>query len=122
DRQRRCTGARQRAPQRPGVRASFLAVGGALGHMWSVDPDALESIAIGAGILGTGGGGNPYLGKLAARRLLREGSRVDVVSLDELPDDARLVTVGGMGAPTITIEKISRGTETLCAMRTLEDY
>lgn len=90
--------------------------------MWTVDADALESIAIGAGILGTGGGGNPYLGKLTARRLLRLGKTIDVVSLEELPDDARVVTVGGMGAPTITIEKISRGTETLEAMRALEDY
>ncbi len=90
--------------------------------MWTVDNDALESIAIGAGILGTGGGGNPYLGKLAARRLLRLGKRIEVISLEELPDDWRLVTVGGMGAPTITIEKISRGTETLDAMRALESY
>jgi len=90
--------------------------------MWTVDNDALESIAIGAGILGTGGGGNPYLGKLAARRLLRRGKRIDVISLDELPDDSRLLTVGGMGAPTITIEKIPRGTETLEAMRALESY
>jgi DUF917 family protein len=90
--------------------------------MWTIDTDALESIAIGAGILGTGGGGNPYLGKLNARRLLRAGHRIDVVSLDEVDDDWRIVTVGGMGAPTITIEKISRGTETLEAMRALEDY
>lgn len=90
--------------------------------MWSIDADALESIAVGAGILGTGGGGNPYIGKLSARRLLREGKRVEVISLAELPDEWRLVTVGGMGAPTITIEKISRGTETLGAMRALEDY
>jgi hypothetical protein len=90
--------------------------------VWQVDFEALESIAIGAGILGTGGGGNPYLGKLTARRLLRLGKRIDVISLSELPDDWRLVTVGGMGAPTITIEKISRGTETLEALRTLEDY
>jgi uncharacterized protein len=89
---------------------------------WDVDADALESIAIGAGILGTGGGGNPYLGKLSARRLLREGKRIEVIPLDEVPEDWRLVTVGGMGAPTITVEKISRGTETLGAMRALESY
>ena len=89
---------------------------------WHVDPDALESIAIGAGILGTGGGGNPYLGKLAARRLLRLGLEIEVVALDEVPDDWRIVTVGGMGAPTITIEKIPRGTETYDAMRALESH
>lgn len=88
--------------------------------MWQIDEDALESIAIGAGILGTGGGGNPYLGKLKARRLLREGKTINVMSLDELPEDWRLVTVGGVGAPTVGIEKIDRGTETLDAMRAIE--
>jgi DUF917 family protein len=90
--------------------------------MWEIGEDALESIAIGAGILGTGGGGNPYLGKLKARRLLREGRRIEVLSLDEVPDDWRIVTVGGIGAPTIGIEKIDRGTETLEAMRALEQF
>ncbi len=39
--------------------------------MWQIDEDALESISIGAGILGTGGGGNPYIGMLRARELVR---------------------------------------------------
>ena len=57
---------------------------------WKVDPDDLESIAIGAGILGTGGGGNPYIGKLTARRLLSKGHEIEVVPLEDLPDDLRL--------------------------------
>jgi DUF917 family protein len=89
---------------------------------WSVDEDALESIAIGAGILGTGGGGNPYVGKLTARTLLRAGHDIEVVPLAEVPDDWRVCTVGGMGAPTVTIEKLPRGTETTEAMRALESY
>ncbi|MCH7626701.1 MAG: DUF917 family protein, partial [Chloroflexi bacterium] len=36
--------------------------------MWQLVEDDLESIAIGAGILGTGGGGNPYIGRLRARQ------------------------------------------------------
>jgi DUF917 family protein len=90
--------------------------------MWQIDEDDLESIVIGAGILGTGGGGNPYMGKLTARRLLREGKAVEVVRLEDVPDDWRICTVGGMGAPTVTVEKIPRGDETTEAMRALEDY
>jgi DUF917 family protein len=89
---------------------------------WILEPDELESIAIGAGILGTGGGGNPYIGKLTARRLLSLGKQVEIVPLNNLPDDSHLVIVGGMGAPTITIEKLPRGTETLAAMRALERH
>lgn len=90
--------------------------------MWYVDEERLEQIAIGAGILGTGGGGNPYYGKLHVRRLLREGARIPVVSLDEVPDDAFVVSVGGMGAPTVGIERISRGDEPLVALRALEEF
>lgn len=89
---------------------------------WIVEPDDLESIAIGAGILGTGGGGNPYVGKLAAKRAIRDGHPVRVVSVDGIPDDALVCTVGGMGAPTITIEKLPSGSETRGALRVLEGH
>ncbi len=90
--------------------------------MWVVDTDALESIAIGAGVLGTGGGGNPYYGKLHARRLIEEGARVEVVSPDEVPDDAVVASVGSMGSPTIGVERIPRGDESLVALRALEQH
>ena len=32
--------------------------------MWDVTAEILDALEIGAGILGTGGGGNPYLGKI----------------------------------------------------------
>jgi DUF917 family protein len=37
--------------------------------------DDIESLAIGAWILGTGGGGSPYLGLLNMRELYAEGRR-----------------------------------------------
>lgn len=89
---------------------------------WELDRGRLEALAIGAGILGTGGGGNPYYGMLFVRRLLREGYRVTIVSPDEVPDDALVVSVGGMGAPTIGIERIHRGDEPLAALRALEEH
>ena len=39
--------------------------------MWDVTAEMLDALAIGAGILGTGGGGNPYLGKLEALQQLK---------------------------------------------------
>ena len=66
--------------------------------MWNVDDAALERLAIGAGILGTGGGGNPYLGKIHAKLLLSKGHTLTVVSKDEVPDDALITSVGFMGA------------------------
>jgi len=90
--------------------------------MWTVDEDALERIAIGAGILGTGGGGNPYLGKLHAQLLVAEHGPVKVVDLDDVSDDAFVVSVGGMGAPTVSVERIKQGDEELIALRALEHH
>lgn len=80
----------------------------------------IESLAIGAAILGTGGGGSPYLAKLRCLRELQAGKRVNLISLEELDDNARVVPIGGIGAPAITIEKLEEGTEGLRALRALE--
>jgi uncharacterized protein len=89
---------------------------------WLVDGDALESIAIGAGILGTGGGGNPYNGKLQVLHLIEQHGPVRIIVPDDVPDDALVVSVGGMGAPTVSIERIPRGDESVVALRALERY
>jgi uncharacterized protein len=90
------------------------------GEMWHVTDEDLEAIAIGAGILGTGGGGNPYRGKLLARKHLRAGRALTVVGLDEVPDGALTVSVGGIGAPVIGLERLSRGDEGYVALRAIE--
>ena len=90
--------------------------------MWYLDTERLENIEIGAGILGTGGGGNPYYGKLWVRRLLAEGASIRIVSPQEVPDEALVVSVGSMGAPIVSGERMLRGTESLVALRTLEEH
>lgn len=89
--------------------------------MWQVTEDDLAPIAIGAGILGTGGGGNPYIGQLRARQAIRKYGPVSVLSPEELTEDAKVVCVGGIGAPTVGIEKI-RDIQSYHAMRAIEDY
>ena len=79
-------------------------------------------IAAGAGILGTGGGGNPYYGQLQMLRLMHGGVQVRMVDAGEVPDDALCVSVGSMGAPTISVEKVRRGDEPLVALRALEAH
>ena len=89
--------------------------------MWQVHEDNLAPIAIGAGILGTGGGGNPYVGQLRARQAIREHGPVTVLSPEELPEDSQVICVGGIGAPTVGIEKI-RDLQSYYALRALEEY
>ncbi len=45
--------------------------------MWMFDHEAVERLAIGAGILGTGGSGNPYLGKIHAQKHIAKGARIE---------------------------------------------
>src|SRR6188474_3154345 len=92
--------------------------------MWEVDADALESIALGAGILGTGGGGNPYVAKVWARSALRRLGlhSFRVIDPTEVPDEAWIIGSGGIGAPTVSVEKLRRGDEETRALRSLETY
>ncbi|MCT2224753.1 DUF917 domain-containing protein [Microbacterium paraoxydans] len=65
----------------------------------------IDGLARGAAVLGTGGGGDPYIGALLARQALASGD-VTVVALDEVPDDALVLFVAMMGAPTVMVEKL----------------
>ncbi len=87
---------------------------------WNLTELDLEYIALGAAILGTGGGGNVYLGKLRAWQQLRAGRRIRIISPDALQDDDLVVAVGAMGAPTVGFEKFQKGDECYRAMRAVE--
>ena len=77
---------------------------------------------MGAAVLGTGGGGNPYIGKLLARRAIRDHGPVSLVTVDEVADEALVVPTAMMGAPTVSVEKLPRGDEIIRAFKTLEEY
>ncbi len=89
--------------------------------MWEANEDNLEAIAMGAGILGTGGGGNPYIGQLRARQAIKEHGPVTVLDPEELPEDAQVICVGGIGAPTVGVEKV-RDLQSLYALRAIEEF
>jgi uncharacterized protein len=69
--------------------------------------DDIECLAVGAWILGTGGGGSPYLGLLNMRRLYAEGHRVGMMSPFDLADDDLVAVVSNMGAPLIGQERLA---------------
>ena len=71
----------------------------------------IEDIARGAALLGAGGGGDPYLGKLVAIGAINECGPVTLLDPDEVPDDALVVPFAMMGAPTVLCEKIIGGDE-----------
>lgn len=87
---------------------------------WLVTETDLEYMAAGAAVLGTGGGGNTYIGKLRAREQLRAGKRIRVIPPDALADDDMVIAVGGIGAPTVSNEKIKTNEECYRAIRAIE--
>lgn len=90
--------------------------------MWQVAETDLMPISIGAAVLGTGGGGNPYLGYLRMRQVLESGGVVRVIEPDEIGDGDLLVSVGGMGSPMVSHEKLAGGDEETAATRALETH
>ena len=71
----------------------------------------IEDMALGATVLGAGGGGDPYVGKLMAIEAIRKYGEVELITPDEVPDDALVYVSQMMGAPTIMVEKICSGLE-----------
>lgn len=65
----------------------------------------IDDIARGASLLGSGGGGDPYIGRLIAMRAVRECGPAQLIESDEIPDDALIVPIAMMGAPTVLVEK-----------------
>lgn len=75
-------------------------------RIWYVSEIDLAFITTGCYILGTGGGGSPYSSMVRLRSILRAGGIVRVISPDDLQDDDRVGCGGGMGSPTVGIEKL----------------
>ncbi|GAA0387167.1 DUF917 domain-containing protein [Microbispora corallina] len=82
----------------------------------------LDDIAAGAAILGTGGGGDPHIGRLLAGAAVRAGGPARLVPLDTVPDDAVAVVVAMMGAPTVMVEKVPSAEQAALAVRALAAY
>lgn len=85
-----------------------------------VHADDLDDIATGGAVLGTGGGGDPYVGMLMAKEAIRKYGPVTLVDVEGLPDDALIVPACMMGAPTVMTEKLPQGDELINAFQQLE--
>lgn len=80
----------------------------------------VEDIAMGAAVMASGGGGNPYVGILIAKQCVADNGPIPLLTLDELPDDARVAVSMGLGAPTVLVEKVPAGPEPVYALEALE--
>lgn len=80
----------------------------------------LDALAIGANVLGSGGGGDPAYDMLIAKECIREWGPVVLQSVDDLEDQSWIAPIGYMGAPLICLEKIPSGKEFPLILKQLE--
>src|ERR671926_1022930 len=88
----------------------------------TVSADEIESLAIGAWILGTGGGGSPYLALLNMRALYRDGAAVSLMDAADLADDDLVAVVSNMGAPLVGQERLTDPRTIEHAVTMMEEY
>ncbi|KAA5836895.1 DUF917 domain-containing protein [Saccharopolyspora hirsuta] len=89
---------------------------------WQLTEEHLTDLARGAAVLGTGGGGDPYVGRLLVQQAIREFGPITVLDPSEVDDEALVIPTAQMGAPTVVHEKIPSGEEPVTALRALESH
>ncbi len=90
--------------------------------MLKVNKQVIEDLGVGAAILGTGGGGGPYIGRLVAIQTIEKKGPIELLSPSEIPEDELIIPSAAMGTPTVLIEKIPSGQEAIKAFELLQRY
>lgn len=79
--------------------------------MKAIAAQDLHPLALGCALLGSGGGGDPACDLPIAEYTLEQSCPVNLLSLEELPDDALVVPIAFIGAPLIRGERLPSGRE-----------
>jgi len=78
-----------------------------------ISHEDIADLCAGSVFLATGGGGDPYVSQILVEQALKKHGSVELVPLIDLPDDAFVVAIGEVGAPTVSLEQLPIGTECL---------
>lgn len=90
--------------------------------MRKIGKTEIEHMALGAAVMGAGGGGDPFIGKLMALQAVEEYGPLPLLEVDELDDEALIVPAAMMGAPTVMLEKIPSGRELWAVFELLQQH
>ena len=88
--------------------------------MKTIRAEHIKDLCTGAAFLATGGGGDPYVSQLLAERILHQVGPARLISPGDLPDDAFVVSIGMVGAPTVTLEQLPTANEAIGALNCYE--
>lgn len=87
--------------------------------MKQIDLSHLDDLALGSVFLATGGGGDPHVPQLITAQAIKAYGAVSLISPEELNDDAFVVPIGNVGAPTVSLELLPSVDE---AARTIDAF
>ena len=82
----------------------------------------IDDLATGSWIIGTGGGGSPYLNHLSTKQLAADGHRFRMIDPGELTDDAQVAVVSTMGAPVVMQERLQDSRDVARAVEVMASY
>ena len=85
-----------------------------------IDAQMLDDLSLGSVFLATGGGGDPYVSLLLAKQVLAAEPAVPLISPAALADDAFVATIGGVGAPSVSLELLPSVKDILKALDAFE--
>lgn len=88
--------------------------------MTQITLDNLPDFIRGTAILGTGGGGDPYIGRLMLKQELEKCGAIDLIDPDNVSDDIFAISVACMGAPTVFVEKLPNASMAIDGLRKVE--
>ncbi|AAY81333.1 DUF917 domain-containing protein [Sulfolobus acidocaldarius] len=83
---------------------------------YTIRSSDVNNLVTGAAFLGTGGGGDPYIGGLMLKRAIERRGPVEVIR-NAKSNNAQVVGSAMMGAPIVMIEKIPSGDEANKALK-----
>jgi DUF917 family protein len=89
--------------------------------VWKLTAEDVEPLALGAALLGSGGGGSTTVAERTAYRMLRSAP-ITMVAPRELDPDSWIVPIGLVGSVTLFEEKLLSGQEWQQVLATLSRY
>lgn len=82
--------------------------------------DDLVDFVRGAAFLGTGGGGDPYIGRLLLKQEMENGRSLTIIPPEQVDDGALVIPIAAIGAPSVMLERAPKVEALEAALRTLE--
>lgn len=82
----------------------------------------LDDLALGSVFLATGGGGDPHVPKLITQQAIKRFGAIPLIAPNDIADDAFIVPVGSVGAPTVSLELLPSVEDAAKTLDAFETY